>query len=955
MNRSLLTFLIGIIFGIAVMLIISTGLQSCRQTQDSARQDKKASDSSSRDQPSAETPAPRPAFSKETGLFSSFEGEDPVRWRGNGISTDIVKADVCPDSHCLKVVYPAGKYPGLNARDLPGDWSGFDTLVFEAYNPNEDLVRFGLQIKDKPGGHSYPQRYEHYFAFRPGYNQFVFNITGIKTNNKKRVIDISQIIGLNIFAIDTKEPTTLYFDNIRLEKAAGSDIEGLQRFDFGTDQSETWPGFKKVSGSTRYQDDTGYGWSSTYGLDAKDRRYPDALLRDWVRGGQSFKVDVPNGDYAAYIMMEDPGFWEYYQNYPERRLIAEGKVVGEDIMPPEIFFRDHYYAHLNHEDLPGQDVFKNYIQKRFVWRRFTVNVDDRQLDIKCEPNSGYACTFNALIIAPLKQDNQVKNYLQTIDAQRRKAFESQYVEKVPAFAPLSDTVRAAHQEIGFVPFVKNIQEPMFPHEPPRAEQITPDIRVFAAKGESEPFLIGLHALTGGRTATVKMSALTGENGDTITADTISLRSVQYKLKLIQPNVYTVRGEMLREQQSAEFEKGINRFFWGTVDVPDDARPGDYRGIVRVCTADDQCSPAFNIVLTVMPFSLDEPGIPVGLFYSLPPQYNWYPERKSQKWTAIERHLYDMRQHGMNTLALGISPGVREIHDGGDVQLDFKFFDQFLHAYKHFGFNQPISGYGLISVFHDIRKRTEGNDQLFRSSIQNAFKQIEWHAQQLTGRTILIGLADEVSNTGGEGIDSVIKAAQAVKDAGLNATAYLNSTKDVEIFPHLSTATINNGMKIDKNLLKKAEKTDTDIWFYNIGQNRFSFGFYLWASGAKGRVQWHYQLPAVDPFFDLDGRESDYCASYPSESGPINTPWFEIVREGVDDLRYIRTLENLIAKAEKEAGAETEAVNDARRLLKAIRNDINMDIDQNNWPYAEYDAKRADIARMIGELIKKHGE
>jgi hypothetical protein len=54
------------------------------------------------------------------------------------------------------------------------------------------------------------------------------------------------------------------------------------RFDFGTSTSPVASGYTQVSPVTSYSVLTGYGWSSTAGLDSRDRGTPDDLKRDFV-------------------------------------------------------------------------------------------------------------------------------------------------------------------------------------------------------------------------------------------------------------------------------------------------------------------------------------------------------------------------------------------------------------------------------------------------------------------------------------------------------------------------------------------------------------------------------------------------------------------------------------------------------------------------------------------------
>ena len=170
---------------------------------------------------------------------------------------------------------------------------------------------------------------------------------------------------------------------------------------------------------------------------------------------------------------------------------------------------------------------------------------------------------------------------------------------------------------------------------------------------------------------------------------------------------------------------------------------------------------------------------------------------------------------------------------------------------------------------------------------------------------------------------------------------------------MNISTISDGLKISRGLLSDLKNSGSDLWFYNIGQDRFTFGYYLWKTKAKGRLQWHYQLPSVDPYFDLDGRESDYCATYPSlEDHPINAVWFEWVREGVNDYRYLVTLDNLIRKVEALNNPSFSArLNEAKTLMADIDSSVHVELDKNKWAFDDYSKRRRQMAEEIVKLRK----
>jgi hypothetical protein len=69
-------------------------------------------------------------------------------------------------------------------------------------------------------------------------------------------------------------------------------------------------GYIQVTESTLYSASLGYGWSTTSGLESRDRGAPDNLKRDFVFSSteHTFNVDLENGDYQITVIIGDQNF-----------------------------------------------------------------------------------------------------------------------------------------------------------------------------------------------------------------------------------------------------------------------------------------------------------------------------------------------------------------------------------------------------------------------------------------------------------------------------------------------------------------------------------------------------------------------------------------------------------------------------------------------------------------------
>ena len=149
---------------------------------------------------------------------------------------------------------------------------------------------------------------------------------------------------------------------------------------------------------------------------------------------------------------------------------------------------------------------------------------------------------------------------------------------------------------------------------------------------------------------------------------------------------------------------------------------------------------------------------------------------------------------------------------------------------------------------------------------------------------------------------------------------------------------------DQSVLDMAKQLGTDVWIYNQGQSRYSFGYYQWSEymkGVKGRMQWHLFPLHGWQYFDLDGREPDTgVIAYHSKYGILPTLNLARVREGVEDMLYCQTLSDLVAKNPNHPKAA-----DAKALLDKINSGIKL--GQRQCPgWLDQDKARADLAALI---------
>jgi len=152
-------------------------------------------------------------------------------------------------------------------------------------------------------------------------------------------------------------------------------------------------------------------------------------------------------------------------------------------------------------------------------------------------------------------------------------------------------------------------------------------------------------------------------------------------------------------------------------------------------------------------------------------------------------------------------------------------------------------------------------------------------------------------------------------------------------------------------------------FFKAEWNRFINGLFMWVSPLEVHVPWMYYSCGGNPFDDTDSDHHDFVYAVPDPDEPtrmISTLHWEAFREGYDDMRYLVTLEQTIAKA-KKAGVDAAAARgwlaEIKGMLPQLPGDIEGIIEESPYTVAatrafsgaDYDLLRSRTAQHIVRL------
>ncbi|MEW6354796.1 MAG: glycoside hydrolase domain-containing protein [Planctomycetota bacterium] len=500
--------------------------------------------------------------------------------------------------------------------------------------------------------------------------------------------------------------------------------------------------------------------------------------------------------------------------------------------------------------------------------------------------------------------------------------------------PLSD----ADKQAGCVIFEKNYLEMVFPNTIPRATEIHDTLKMFAAPGEYEPVMFCIRSLKDLGTVKVKAGEMKSEAGS-IPADAVRVSPVKCLVQHGQSRWGEyAEGDMLvpvivEETDATIVPAETTRQFYVTVKVPQDAKPGIYRGQVEV-QPEKGARRNVNIELEVLPIRLLEPEhIYFGMYCRF---------RGGADLNFTNATYKDMREHGMTTMGLCSSFGGKMEMDGENVKVTFDGsgdLEQAIAAYLRAGFKMPILWLMSADIFAFCYKQAgeDMNSDKFEKCYRQVIEAIVAEGKKKGWPEIIFQPFDEPYEHG-KGtvfrkdpqsppflsatkrclqIMKKIPGLRTEEDGANGASQYLEELHpwvDIECYhdgPVLKRGTYD--AKAWGEFLERLKREDKEIWFYNIDITgfhpeplRFGYGFGLYAAKATGMIEWAYMTG-----YQSDKPNKLYESKLPmayrynktdAEPGGPTTAW-EAAREGVDDYKYLHTLLTLARKLKADGKAD----------------------------------------------------
>lgn len=527
--------------------------------------------------------------------------------------------------------------------------------------------------------------------------------------------------------------------------------------------------------------------------------------------------------------------------------------------------------------------------------------------------------------------------------------------KLPSISSGSTEVKFGRQNPGlknnrktdFIVFQKHYMELIsrdyIPSEDETEQKV--HLEIIASPEEYEPVTFSIYAFRKDMRYRIKIEDLQNEEGGSFGNENFDIRVLTYYTLPMSVDKYKTVPKALEKYDTYTIPKDNTQTVWITAYIPRGTPKGIYRGKV-VLDLEDGEKYYLPLKLTVLPINLVVPDTKFGMYC--------YAGLQTE-------YLHDMVAHGMNWVVPFFIFPVPTLDEQGKVKVDINTLKNFLKNYKASGMKGEISFLlRNLNTFWNKMKIEKGEVEaeiLYKEGIKKLLDCIREENIPLSRINWIP--EEEAANERARLLDCV--TAKFLKEMGLRTELIVNGPwvgiDEAEIYD--TWIDIRTYNYIDETIIERTRKAGDELRIYNMAKcaginwpipptirTRLSYGFYGIRIEAKGVCQWIYC--SGGGYISKNGEYDGYV--FLTSKNPIPTPYWEILREGIDDAKYYATLERIIQEKKKDREKAKELEN-ASQLLDRIKEQIPIDIGEygkitNTMDGLIVDTWRKEIIRQI---------
>jgi len=147
--------------------------------------------------------------------FESDADLDRFHWKCHTLFS-LSNENVTHGVNSLRLELYPSNYPGLAPKLNMNDWSRYETISFDIYNPENVETSIAVRIDDMKDYPDYEDRYSKSFKLKSGSNHLSIPLNSLITSGTRRTLDLKNIYRFFIFMVHPQKKFVLYIDYVRL-------------------------------------------------------------------------------------------------------------------------------------------------------------------------------------------------------------------------------------------------------------------------------------------------------------------------------------------------------------------------------------------------------------------------------------------------------------------------------------------------------------------------------------------------------------------------------------------------------------------------------------------------------------------------------------------------------------------------------------------------------------------
>ncbi|MFB3890732.1 MAG: glycoside hydrolase domain-containing protein [Phycisphaerae bacterium] len=830
------------------------------------------------------------------------------------------------------------------ASGKDGNWSVYDYLRLNITNYGKSRTTFWVRLFDE-ACKTEAQCGRFGAGIDPGkVQQIAVPLEKFCLADKSGVLDLKKMAKVCLGFDRQQTPGELVIDGLTLIKTFDGPSP-FYCFDFQDaggafyDFPQTVP----VTPKTQYMKELGYGFAKTDGLAAarilgggKFPIFGDGVgLPPQTPGAKfTFLVDVPSGKYEVQAVAQ-ARTWDGIPCF-DYSVEANGKKVVDAPLTEEVFYsgQGQYWGVDKFHD-PTKTLWQQYGREYFRPHVFQAEVADGQLKLDFN-----GCAVYVLWLYPADKAEAGRARVEAFQGEQDWRVDTSVARL--ARAPQEKMAvlvkwAAETEKAGYVVFARDPLLRVYPGEiEPATHGQVKALSIFAAPGQYESTTFAVHPLKDLRHFAVEVSDLAGPSGAVIPKSAIKVDIVKYFPEKTGVIDYTLTPSYLFPYRPIDLYADFNRQYWLTVHVPADASAGTYSGKITVKPEGGQ--PAdIALEATIYPFKLADSPKEHGFFNARAPNYQvvrLFPKRAEElSRQVIEAELQDMIAHGAGGTTLPNARLLAVDKDGGNLRLDWADAKLYSELLKKHGLDkcEHICGSDMGWLIRQgLKEGTPEFARAYKDLVAQTSAFWREHGIKAVFQVIDEPRETDLNDWNRNRVDT-IRLCKLAREAASGMKTFVTPMGDTDVYgnhytvmmPLMDVWATHCWPGSMRGIFLAGKEKIAELWFYNNGLDRFQWGYHLWKSPALADWEWVYAWEArgAPPLIEDAIGIGDYVVTW--NKGILPKLTYEWAREGVDDMRYIATLEKAIAAPREKTPTEdaAKAAAEAKLFLESLRKAI----------------------------------